>query len=78
MRRLGLIAQDEDAPALVLVTHHVEEIPVGFTHALLLRNGRVVSAGPIAEALTPVTLAECFGVALELSRTGDRWTARAV
>jgi iron complex transport system ATP-binding protein len=78
VRRLGLIAQDEDAPALVLVTHHVEEIPVGFTHALLLREGRVVSAGPIAEALTTATLAACFGVDLELSRAGDRWTARAV
>jgi iron complex transport system ATP-binding protein len=78
VRRLGLIAQDEDAPALVLVTHHVEEIPVGFTHALLLKNGRVVSAGPIAEALTTATLAACFGIPLELTRTGDRWTARAV
>jgi iron complex transport system ATP-binding protein len=78
VRRLGLIAQDADAPALVLVTHHVEEIPVGFTHALLLRNGRVVSAGPIAAALTTATLVDCFGVDLELSRTGDRWTARAV
>jgi iron complex transport system ATP-binding protein len=78
VRRLGLIAQDADAPALVLVTHHVEEIPVGFTNALLLRNGRVVSAGPIAAALTTATLVDCFGVDLELSRTGDRWTARAV
>jgi iron complex transport system ATP-binding protein len=78
VRRLGLIAQDEDAPALVLVTHHVEEIPVGFTHALLLKNGRVVSAGPIAEALTTATLAECFGIELELSRAGNRWTARAL
>ena len=48
VRRLGLIAADEDAPALVLVTHHVEEIPPGFTHVLLLRGGRVVAAGPIA------------------------------
>jgi iron complex transport system ATP-binding protein len=78
VRRLGLIAADEDAPALVLVTHHVEEIPVGFTHVLLLKAGRVVSAGPIAEALTTATLAECFGVDLELTRSGDRWTARAV
>ncbi len=78
VRRLGLIAQDEAAPALVLVTHHVEEIPVGFTHALLLKTGRVVSAGPIAQALTTATLAECFGIGLELTRTGDRWTARAV
>ncbi len=78
VRRLGLIAADEDAPALVLVTHHVEEIPPGFTHALLLRGGRVVSAGPIGTALTTATLGECFGLALELGRAGHRWTARAV
>ncbi|MEO7981887.1 MAG: ABC transporter ATP-binding protein [Sporichthyaceae bacterium] len=78
VRRLGLIAADEDSPALVLVTHHVEEIPPNFTHALLLKQGRVVSAGPMAEALTTGTLAECFGVELELSRSGSRWAARAV
>ena len=78
VRRLGLIAADEDAPALVLVTHHVEEIPPGFTHVLLLRGGRVVAAGPIQTTLTAAALAETFGLALELGRTADRWTARAV
>jgi iron complex transport system ATP-binding protein len=77
VRRLGLIAADEDAPALVLVTHHVEEIPPGFTHVLLLRAGRVVAAGPLATTLTAGTLADTFGIALELARTGPRWTARA-
>jgi iron complex transport system ATP-binding protein len=77
VRRLGLIAADEDAPALVLVTHHVEEIPPGFTHVLLLRGGRVVAAGPIATTLTAGTLAETFGIALELARSGPRWSARA-
>jgi iron complex transport system ATP-binding protein len=76
--RLSTLANDPDAPASVLVTHHVEEIPVGFTHALLLKDGRVVSAGPIDEALTTATLADCFGIALELTRSGNRWTARAV
>jgi len=70
-------AADEDAPALVLVTHHVEEIPPGFTHVLLLRGGRVVAAGPIATTLTAGTLAETFGIALELARSGPRWSARA-
>jgi iron complex transport system ATP-binding protein len=78
VRRLGLIAADQDAPALVLVTHHVEEIPPGFTHVLLLRAGRVVAAGPIGSTLTAAALAETFGLALELGRTTDRWTARAV
>jgi iron complex transport system ATP-binding protein len=77
VRRLGLIAADEDAPALVLVTHHVEEIPPGFTHVLLLRGGRVVAAGPIASTLTAQNLAQTFGIGLELARTGDRWAARA-
>jgi iron complex transport system ATP-binding protein len=77
VRRLGLIAADEDAPALVLVTHHVEEIPPGFTHVLLLRAGRVVAAGPIATTLTASALADTFGIALELARSGPRWTARA-
>lgn len=77
VRRLGEIAADEDAPALVLVTHHVEEIPPGFTHALLLRAGRVVAAGPLATALTEDALAACFGIGLVLERHGARWAARA-
>ena len=78
VRRLGLIAADEDAPALVLVTHHVEEIPPGFTHALLLREGRVVAAGPLESSLTAETLTRTFGIRLKLFRTGSRWSARAV
>ena len=46
VRRLAALAADPYAPAIVLVTHHVEEIPPGFTHVLLLRGGRVVAAGP--------------------------------
>ena len=60
------------------MTHHVEEILAGFTHVLLLRGGRVVAAGPIQTTLTATALAETFGLALELGRTADRWTARAV
>jgi iron complex transport system ATP-binding protein len=77
VRRLGDIAADPAAPALVLVTHHVEEIPPGFTHVLLLRGGRVVAAGPIESTLTDATLAATFGIALELGRSGPRWSARA-
>jgi iron complex transport system ATP-binding protein len=78
VRRLAELAADPDAPALVLVTHHVEEIPPGFTHALLLRQGRIVAAGPIETALTSATISEAFGLPLELSRNGARYTARAV
>ena len=77
VRRLGAIAADPAAPALVLVTHHVEEIPPGFTHVLLLRGGRVVTAGPIETSLTAEALAATFGIALELGRSGPRWSARA-
>jgi iron complex transport system ATP-binding protein len=77
VRRLGALAADDQAPALVLVTHHVEEIPVGFTHALLLKRGRVVAAGPLSTSLTAQTLGEAFEIDLELQRVGDRWTARA-
>ncbi len=77
VRRLGLIAEDPYAPARVLVTHHVEEIPAGFTHVLLLRGGRVVAAGPLDSTLTAANLAETFGIPLELARSGPRWAARA-
>ena len=75
---LSDIAVTDNAPAIVLVTHHVEEIPPGFTHALLLRQGRIVAAGPIETALTSATISEAFGLQLELSRNGARYTARAV
>jgi iron complex transport system ATP-binding protein len=78
LRALSGIAADAAAPSIVLVTHHVEEIPPGFTHALLLREGRVVRAGPIDEALTSESLSTAFGLPLVLERNGDRYTARAV
>jgi iron complex transport system ATP-binding protein len=77
VQRLGELAADPDAPAIVLVTHHVEEIPPGFTHALLLRAGSVVAAGPLDEALTPQNLSATFGLQLVVERHAGRWTARA-
>ena len=75
--RLTELAEDPDAPAMVLVTHHVEEIPPGFTHALLLREGTVVAAGLLGETLTAENLSKTFGVPLIVQRAGDRYTARA-
>ena len=75
--RLGATALDPDGPPTVLVTHHVEEIPVGTTHVLLLRSGRIAAAGPIAEVLHADALSTTFGVALDLERRGDRWSAWA-
>jgi iron complex transport system ATP-binding protein len=76
--RLAAIAADRWAPAQVLVTHHVEEIPAGFTHVMLLRGGRVVQAGPIGKVLTGRALTETFGVRLRSGQVRGRYWARAV
>jgi iron complex transport system ATP-binding protein len=73
---LGRLAADPSAPATVLVTHHVEEIPTGTTHALLLRGGRLVAAGPIASALTSATLSACFGLPIAVDEVRGRYAAR--
>jgi iron complex transport system ATP-binding protein len=78
VRSLSAIATAEGAPAMVLVTHHVEEIPPGFTHALLLKKGRVVAAGPIDQALTDQNLSDTFDLALSLTHTDGRYFARAL
>ncbi len=77
LRTLSRLAADPDAPALVLVSHHVEEVPAGFTHALLLRDGEIVVAGPLGETMTSSALSACFGLPLRLHRHADRYTARA-
>jgi iron complex transport system ATP-binding protein len=76
--RLAELAADPSSPPMVLVTHHVEEIPAHFSHLLLLREGAVVAAGPIEAALTSVNLSACFGMALRLEGAGGRWVCRAV
>ncbi|MFB9234160.1 ABC transporter ATP-binding protein [Plantactinospora siamensis] len=75
--RLAELAADPDAPAMVLVTHHVEEIPPAFSHALLLREGQVVAQGLLGDTLTSENLTTTFGVPLVVQRSGDRFTARA-
>ncbi|MDR7301091.1 ABC transporter ATP-binding protein [Haloactinomyces albus] len=74
--RLSGLAMDPDAPAMTLVTHHVEEIPPGFTHALLLADGGVVAQGLLDDVLTEDNLSKTFGQDLELQRSGDRYFAR--
>ncbi len=75
---LGDYAKQPYAPAMVMVTHHVEEIPPGFTHVMLLRDGKIVASGPIAETLTPQNLTAAFGVPIALANAGGRYAARAV
>ena len=77
VRRLGTLAADLAAPALVLVTHHVEEVPPHFTDVLLMRGGRVVAQGPIPLTLTAENLSATFGLPLVLEQHGERWSARA-
>ncbi|KQY43721.1 ABC transporter ATP-binding protein [Cellulomonas sp. Root137] len=74
---LAELAGDHRSPVLVLVTHHVEEIPPGFTHILLLRQGKAFAAGPIDEVLTPETLSGAFDLPLVVAKTDGRWSARA-
>ncbi|EFL05595.1 phosphonate C-P lyase system protein PhnK [Streptomyces sp. AA4] len=74
--RLSALALDPDAPAMVLVTHHVEEIPPGFTHALLLREGRAVVSGLVDDVITSENLSKTFDQDLVLERSGERFFAR--
>ena len=72
------LAAREDTPPIALVTHHVEEIPANFSHALLLSEGRALATGPIDEVITAPRLSSCFGLELALDRQDGRFTARAV
>jgi iron complex transport system ATP-binding protein len=76
--RLGRLAENPAAPTMVLVTHHVEEVPEGFTHAMLLRRGSVVAAGKVDEVFTTEHLSRCFGLPLGIERQNGRWYARRV
>ena len=77
LQMLSGFAQSPDSPAMVMVTHHVEEIPPGFTHVILLRDGRVVAQGPIAETLTAETLSDTFGMDFLLTQEHGRYAAVA-
>jgi iron complex transport system ATP-binding protein len=77
VKLLGGYASDPKSPAIVMVTHHVEEIPQGFNRALLLSEGRIAAHGPIDEVLTGENLSTTFGIEVELSEAEGRYTARA-
>ena len=77
--RLAALAADPESATLVLVTHHVEEIPPGMTHALFMRDGRIIASGPIEQVMTDVNISAAFGLPLHVSRTatldGTRYSA---
>jgi len=72
---LSSLAEEEPELATVLTTHHLEELPRETTHALLLRDGRIVAAGPAADTLAPEPLSECFGLPVQVARANGRWQA---
>ena len=76
--RLSILADDEDGPVVILVTHHVEEIPPSFTHALLMRGGSVVAAGSLDDVMSTPWLTATFGLPLLLSSHEHRYFARAL
>lgn len=79
--RLSTVALNDGrdgVDGMVLVTHHVEEIAPGFTHALLLREGCVVAAGPIDAVLTDENVSDAIGLAVKLRRDDGRWTAKVI
>lgn len=76
MSSLEILASDPGSPVMVLVTHHVEEIPRGFTHVLMLRDGNVMASGPIDSTMTAENLSWTFGMRLQLDRVDGRYAAR--
>lgn len=76
--QLALLAADHTNPPIVLVTHHCEEIPPGFTHAGLVCAGRLVAAGSLAEVVTSERVSACFGVPVAVGCTDGRWWSRAL
>ncbi|MGW5865692.1 ABC transporter ATP-binding protein [Streptomyces sp. NPDC055239] len=78
VRRLGRLARDPIAPSMIMVTHHVEEIAPGFTHVLMIRQGKILAAGPLELELTSRNLSLCFGLPLVVEERGERWSAQGL
>jgi len=78
LQLLGGYASSDQAPGIVMVTHHVEEIPRAFTHALLLKEGRVQASGPLADVITAEHLSATFGMEITVEQHDGRFAARAV
>jgi iron complex transport system ATP-binding protein len=74
---LGSYAASPASPAMVMVTHHVEEIPVGFTHALVLKKGAVAASGALADVITSDVLSGVFGLGLVVEESRGRYSVRA-
>jgi iron complex transport system ATP-binding protein len=77
LRRFSIFASDPTAPASILVTHHIEEIPAGTTHALLIEDGKIAVSGPISDVITSEHISAIFGISISVIREGERFFARA-
>ena len=75
--RLAAVAADPGSPPIVLVTHHCEEIPPGFTHGGLVSGGELIASGPLAEVVTSAQVSACFDLAVTVGCTDGRWWSRA-
>jgi len=78
LNRFDLLATDPYAPVTLIITHHIEEIPAGSTHALLLKNGSVVSSGPISGVITSEKLSLAYDMQISVTMTNNRYSANAV
>ena len=78
LKRFSDFAADPLAPASILVTHHIEEIPAGTTHALILKDGKVAVSGPIAQVITSEHMSAVFDLPMEVRHEGFRFFARAL
>lgn len=77
LKRFSHFAADPQAPASIIVTHHIEEIPAGTTHALILRDGQIAVSGPVSEVITSQHISAIFGIPITVTVEGDRFFARA-
>ena len=78
MQSLSSLVSESLSPPVVMVTHHVEEIPKGFSHILFLKAGSTMESGPINEKLNPENLSKCFGINLEIREFNGRWSAQSI
>jgi iron complex transport system ATP-binding protein len=77
LQRFAQFSQDPLAPASIVVTHHIEEIPAGTTHALIIKDGRIAVSGPIFEVITTEHMSAVFGINISVSTDGQRFFARS-
>jgi iron complex transport system ATP-binding protein len=78
LNRFDLLAMDPHSPVTLIITHHIEEIPAGSTHALLLKNGKIVSGGPINNVITSENLSLAYDMQISVTMTNNRYSANAV